>query len=265
MTQLALFLGGRKDADPQGFGEIEQATGGGGVVALHVALFHQTGDGQAKDRFWRVDGVPTCQRDARRVTHRTTAAYHFPGNFRGQHVHRPAQNRNRHQRIAAHRIDVADGIGGGNSTEIEGIVDDRHEKVGGRDHAAFIIDCIHRRIIARGIADPKFRVEVLRPTAGQDHFQHLGRNLATASSAVAVLSQANRLAHRGTSLGQWADSSRARHAQGVARPWTLWERACSRRGLHSRHPCRLILRHREQVRSHIDRGYGNRITLSPLP
>ncbi|MNF89033.1 hypothetical protein D3C84_715380 [compost metagenome] len=168
-----------------------------------MALFHQAGDGQAKDRFRRVDGVPACQRDARLVTHRTTAAYHFPGNFRRQHVHRPAQNRYRHQGIAAHRIDVADGIGGGNSAEIERIVDDRHEKVGGRDHAAFLVNGIHRRIIARGIADPKLRVEVLRPAAGQDHFQHLRGNLATATGAVAVLGQANRLAHRGTSLGQW--------------------------------------------------------------
>ncbi|MNN28846.1 hypothetical protein D3C81_1424290 [compost metagenome] len=166
-----------------------------------MALFHQTGDGQAKDRFWRVDGVPTCQRDTRRVTHRTTAAYHFPGNFRRQHVHRPAQNRNRHQWVTAHGVDVADGIGGGNSAEIEGIVDDRHEKIRGRDHAAFLIDRIHRRVIARGIADPKLRVEVLRPAAGQDHFQHLGGNLATATGAVAVLGQANRLAHWGYLIG----------------------------------------------------------------
>ncbi|MNV20480.1 hypothetical protein D3C71_1113810 [compost metagenome] len=211
MAQLALFLGRRKDADAQGLGEIEQATGGGGVVALHVALFHQAGDGQAKDRLGCVDGVSACQRDTRCVAHRTATADHFPGDFRRQHVHRPAQDRNRHQGIAAHGVDVADGIGGGNSAEIEGIVDDRHEKVGGRDHTAFFIDGIHRRVVTRGVADPEFRVEILCPAAGQDHFQHLGGNFATASGAVTVLGQANRLAHRVTSwsLGNQSYSKRA--------------------------------------------------------
>ncbi|QBR29932.1 hypothetical protein E3Z29_04965 [Pseudomonas sp. S150] len=30
----------------------------------------------------------------------------------------------------------------------------------------------------------------------------------------------------------------------------LWKRACSRKGLHIQHYCRLILRYREQARSH---------------
>ncbi|MNL35558.1 hypothetical protein D3C87_1575980 [compost metagenome] len=162
-----------------------------------MALFHEAGDGQAEDRLRRVDGVAAGQWNARLVTHRTTTANHFPGNLRRQYVNRPAEDRNRHQRIAAHGVDIADGIGGGNAPEIERIVDDRHEKVGGRHHATLFIDGVHRRVIARGIADPQFRVQILRAAAGQNHFQHLGGNLAATASAVAVLGQADRLAHQG--------------------------------------------------------------------
>src|SRR3546814_1649777 len=74
------------------------------------------------------------QGNTRLVTDGTTAANHLTSDFRSQYVDRPAENRNRHQRITAHRVDVADGIGGGDATEIKRIIDNRHEKIGGGDH-----------------------------------------------------------------------------------------------------------------------------------
>ncbi|MNQ40598.1 hypothetical protein D3C85_542570 [compost metagenome] len=199
VAQLALFLCGGEDTDPQRLGQVQQATGGGGVVALHVAFFHQPGDGQAEDRLRCVNRMTARQWNTRLVTHRTASANHFPGNLRRQHVDWPAKDGNRHQRVTAHGVDVADGIGGGDATEIERVIDNRHEKVGGRDHTLLVIDGVHRRVIARSVAHPEFRVEVLRAAAGQNHLQHLGRNLAATTCAMAVLGQANRLAHEGTS------------------------------------------------------------------
>src|SRR5690606_13984390 len=88
------------------------------------------------------------------------------------------------------------GIGGGDAAEVEGAVDNRHEEVGGGYHPPPVIQGIDRRIVARGIAYPQPRIAVLRPTAGEDGFQYLGGNLAATAGSMAVLRQADRLAHR---------------------------------------------------------------------
>jgi hypothetical protein len=94
------------------------------------------------------------------------------------------------KRVAAHGVDVADGVGGGNAPEVVGVIDDGHEEVGGGDHAALVVQRIDRRVVTRGVAHPQLGVEVLRPAARQDHVQHLGADLAAAAGAVAVLGQA---------------------------------------------------------------------------
>ena len=45
----------------------------------------------------------------------------------------------------------------------------------------------------------------------------------------------------------------------------MWERACSRKGLHIRHLCRLTLRIREQARSHKGFGVCTGIKKGPHP
>jgi GNAT superfamily N-acetyltransferase len=142
-----------------------------------VALAHHAGDGQAEDRLGGVDGVAAGQRDAGFGAHGAAAANHFAGHFRRQHVDRPAEDGDGHQRVAAHGVDVADGVGGGDAAEVEGIVDDGHEEVGGRDHAAFVVQGVHGGVVARGVADPQLRVQGLGAALGEDHIQHLGEIL----------------------------------------------------------------------------------------
>ncbi len=198
-TQLGFLLGRGEDADTQWFGQVQPAASSGSVVAFHLLLVHQTGDGKAEDRFGRIDRMATSQRDACCVAHRATTGDDFAGDFRRQHVNRPTKDGDGHERVATHGIDVADGIGGGNATEIVGIVDDGHEEVGGRYHPAFLVDTVHRRIVTRSVADPQTRIEVLCATAGKNHVQHLGRYLAAAAGAVTVLGEADRFAHRALS------------------------------------------------------------------
>ncbi|MCY1180592.1 hypothetical protein D9M73_210470 [compost metagenome] len=135
------------------------------------------------------------QRDAGFGAHRTATADHFAGHFRRQHVDRPAEDGDGHQRVAAHGVDVADGVGGGDAAEVVRVIDDRHEEVGGRDHTALVIEGVDCRVIARGIADPEFRVQGLGAALGENHLEHLRRDLAATTGAVAVLGQTNRLAH----------------------------------------------------------------------
>jgi hypothetical protein len=53
----------------------------------------------------------------------------------------------------AHRVHVAQCIGGRDAPEIERIVDDRHEEVGGGDDRLFGVDLVHGRIVRRFRAD----------------------------------------------------------------------------------------------------------------
>ncbi|MNM35669.1 hypothetical protein D3C81_463690 [compost metagenome] len=195
VAQLGLFLGGGKDADAQRFGQVQAAADASGVVAFHVAFLHHAGHGQAEDRLGGIDGVPTGQGNARFGAYRAATTDHFTGHFRGQHVDWPAENGDGHQRVAAHGVDVADGVGGGDAAEVVRVIDDRHEEVGGRDHAALVVQRVHCCIVARGIADPQFRVQGLGAAFGENHLEHLRRDLAATTGAVAVLGQTNRLAH----------------------------------------------------------------------
>src|SRR5690606_23814283 len=145
------------------------------------------GHRQSEDGLGSVDGVTAGQGNAGGVADRPAAAHDLPGHFRRQHVDRPAEDGDGHQRIAAHGVDVTDGIGGGNAAEVEGVVDNRHEEVGSGYHAPFFIQGINRRIVAGGVAYPQPRIEVLRPTAGEDGFQYPGGNLAATAGSMAVL------------------------------------------------------------------------------
>src|SRR5690606_40474276 len=79
--------------------------------------------------------------------------------------------------------------------EVEGIIDDGHEEVGGRYHAPLVVQRIDSRIVPGGIAYPQPRIDILRAAAGEDGFQHLRGNLAATAGSMAVLGQADRLAH----------------------------------------------------------------------
>ncbi|SOZ59861.1 GCN5-related N-acetyltransferase (modular protein) [Cupriavidus taiwanensis] len=198
VAQQPLLLGRGQHADAERLGQVKPAARRGGVVALHVRALDQSRHRQAEDGLGRVDRMTACQRNAGVVAGAAPAGHHFARHLGRQHVHRPAQDGDGHQRVAAHGVDVADRIGRGDAAEVERIVDDGHEEVGGGNHAALAVRAIqriHRRVIARGIADPQARVQVLRAAAGQDHVEHFGRNLAAAAGTVAVLRQADGTGH----------------------------------------------------------------------
>jgi hypothetical protein len=65
---------------------------------------------------------------SRLLAGKTPALHHFAGNFRRQGINRPAKNGNRHNRFSAHRENIADGVGGGDTAKVERVVDNRHKK-----------------------------------------------------------------------------------------------------------------------------------------
>ncbi|RMS39072.1 GCN5-related N-acetyltransferase [Pseudomonas ficuserectae] len=202
ITQLRLFLGSSENANAQRLGQVQRAPRLGGVVAFHVLFLHHASYSQTEDRLRRIDGVPASQRDTGSVADGTTTANDFARHFWREDIDRPAEDGDGHQRIAAHRIDITNGIGRGDTAEVERVIDDRHKEVSGRDHAALVIQRIDRCVITRSIANPELGVEVLSAAASEDHVQHPGGNLADTPCSMTVLGQADWLIHCDT-LGYW--------------------------------------------------------------
>src|SRR5207248_2272133 len=73
-------------------------------------------------------------------------------------VERHAEDGERHDRPRPHRIDVGYGVGRSDPAEIIGVVDHRHEEIGGGDDAKTIIDLPHRGIIAGLGADEELAI-----------------------------------------------------------------------------------------------------------
>ncbi len=80
------------------------------------------------------------------------------GDFGIQFVGWPTEHGNRHQRAAAHRIDIADRVGGGDAPEVERVVDDRHEEIRGTDDTTAVAQVVYRGIVAGIVADEQARI-----------------------------------------------------------------------------------------------------------
>ncbi len=169
---LLLFCGGQ-DTDAQRFGQKQPRAGFGLVVALELAAQHMAGDGQTKDRLRGINRVAASQRHASLGAHLAGTSQDFTGNCSGQQIDGPAQNGNGHHRRAAHGVDITDGVGSGDAAEIEWVVDNRHEEVGGADYALLGVKAKYGSVITAGIAHP----EPLKGRAGLTDREHLVQHL----------------------------------------------------------------------------------------
>jgi len=72
---------------------------------------------------------------------------------------RHTENGERHDWAAAHRVNIRDGVRRGDAPEVEGIVYDRREKVGGSYYAGICIKLPHRSIVAGLDSNEELREE----------------------------------------------------------------------------------------------------------
>src|SRR5262249_4060967 len=90
---------------------------------------------------------------------------------------------------AAHRVHVAQGVGGGNLAVNEGVVDDGGKKVDGLHNGQVVREAVHARIVVRLDADEQVRVGGLGQMA-QDLRDPLWGQLARSAGARGVVDQA---------------------------------------------------------------------------
>ncbi len=145
--QRGLLDRGRVDADADRLGEDQLVARLRIGVAPHLIRPADADHRQAIDRLGAIDRMATSHGNACRGTDGRAAfqdlAHHLDRNL----VDRHAEDGERHDRLAAHGIDVGDGVGRGDAAEIVGIVDHRHEEIGGRDDAGVVVDLPHGGII----------------------------------------------------------------------------------------------------------------------
>ena len=108
-----------------------------------------------------------------------------------QLVNGPGEDGDGHQRSAAHGVDVADGVGGGNLTELERVIHNGHEKVGGGQHRRTIAQIEGGGIVLGVVAHQQF-IRHAVGHAGLEHlFQQRRGDLAATACAVGVFGQSD--------------------------------------------------------------------------
>ena len=81
--------------------------------------------------------------------------------------------------------------GRGDASEVEGIIGDRHEEIGGAENDPTIPQIISGGIILAAVPHQQVRIGFQIELRGQDGVQHLRRNLAAAAGAMAVFGKSN--------------------------------------------------------------------------
>ena len=92
--------------------------------------------------------------------------------------------------FAAHRVDVGERVGRSDAAEVEGVVDHRHEEVGGRDDAGLVVEPPYRGVVAGFRADEQIGEGRRRRLVGEQLAQHGGRQFAAAAAAMGERGQA---------------------------------------------------------------------------
>src|ERR1043166_9278735 len=91
--------------------------------------------------------MSTRYRDPCRGADRATALENLAHRLDRDLVDRHAEDRQSHDRLATHRIDVGDRIGRRDPSELIRVVDHRHEEVHGGNDAGTVIELPYRCIV----------------------------------------------------------------------------------------------------------------------
>jgi hypothetical protein len=141
------------------------------------------------------------ERNAGVRAHRLAALQHCGNHVMRQHVDRHSDDGERHQRFAAHCIDVGERVGRRNAAEVERIVDDRHEEVCGRDDRLLVVQLVDGGVVGGIVADEQVREERQRRAAFEQVSEQAGGDFAAAPAAVRQAGEAG----RGACLGLKVD------------------------------------------------------------
>ena len=186
-----LLDGRRIHADTERLGQDHRIARLCRIVAPDVFFATCTDHSETVDWLGAIDRMAAGDGNAGLRADRAPAIEDLADHVGGNLVDGHAENGERHDRSSAHRIDVGDGVGGRHTAEVEGVVDHRHEEVGGRDHAGPVVELVDRGVVAGLRADEQVGEGTDGGLARHQFAQHGGRKLAAAAPAMREGSQTN--------------------------------------------------------------------------
>jgi hypothetical protein len=188
ILKFALFFCGCKNTDTQWLGQVQLVSGAPCAVSCEMFNCDFAGHCQSENGLWAIDAMAPCQRKPQARAHAAPTRNHACGYAGRQFVDWPAKNGDGGQRPAPHRIDVTDSICCGNSAKVEGIVNDRHKKIGSCEYGPTISKIDGGGIITAVVAHQQIRVLIwIDLAACKDFTKNIRCNFTTAPSAMTVL------------------------------------------------------------------------------
>src|SRR5699024_7499622 len=120
----------------------------GGVVAQQPVRVGGAGDGHAVGGFGTVDRVSADDRDARVARDGQSAAQDLGHELHREGLARPGDEVDRDDGGAAHRVDVAHRVRGGDAAPVVRVVDDGGEEVRGGEDCEPVLDADRGGVVA---------------------------------------------------------------------------------------------------------------------
>lgn len=156
--ELATLGRGGEDAGADLLGQHENIAGLGAGIADDFFGMDSAGDEEAEFRLLVDDGMAAGNGDARLRAHGNRAVEHARERAGAERVDRPGHEAQGVERPRAHRIDVAQGVGGGDAAVIVGIIDDGRKHIDGLDQRDLVREPHHRGIVAGVMPDQHARI-----------------------------------------------------------------------------------------------------------
>ena len=191
----------RDDTGAQRLGQHDRIADLGAGVADESVFGAGADDGETAFDFRIVNAVPADYRHARFPHLFDPATQNFAHGAGGQKVNRKANDRQRHLRHTAHRVDVTQGTGGGDLSEGEWVIDRRAEQIDRKDRRRVRRQHHHPRVIAIGGSHHYAGVGNLRQAA-QHFLKDSLADLRGRTSVADVFGQPHRRFPRRNSLAR---------------------------------------------------------------
>ena len=158
--QAAALGRGGQDAGANLLGQHQDVAGPGAGVGDDAVGPHRAGDEQPELGLLVDDGMAACDDDAGLGADGDRPLEDTPQGLQPEAIDRPGDQAEGAQRLGPHGVHVAERVGRGDASEIEGVVDDGRKHVHGLDQGQVVGNPHHRRVVRRPEAheDPRIGV-----------------------------------------------------------------------------------------------------------
>ena len=134
--------------------------------------------------------MATSNGNASRAANALPAVQNFANHAQGKNIDWHAHQGQRHDGLRPHGVNIRNGVGCGNAAKLEGVVHNRHEKIGGGDQGLRFVQLVNRSIVSGFNAHQQFGRQRHRGGRAKNFTQDTGGNFAATASAMGETGEA---------------------------------------------------------------------------